>query len=285
MKKLIMVPYANIESMRGGVNIKDQQRVDIYLKNCCVSLLSAKHYNQDCDVALVTNIEIPDEYGKVLREKGIMIIKAEFDAFKFPDEYKWGLAFYKLCALKHILDNYDYDLFSYIDTDVYIQSNFDNIWQECRHNLLLYDINHGLQVNDYKLFLRDIKSFLNSDKTITQFGGEFLAGSKENCELFIEECHRIYMEMIDKGFTTSFGDEFIISQAADKNRSLVKNAGAYVFRYWTGTFRLVSTCYKFNPITVIHVPGEKKSGMVKIYDYYIKNKQLPTNEKYIQFYI
>ena len=36
------------------------------MKNCCVSLLSAKHYNPDSDVALVTNIDIPNEFEKLL---------------------------------------------------------------------------------------------------------------------------------------------------------------------------------------------------------------------------
>lgn len=279
MKKLIMIPYANCENMLGGVNVNDNNRSEIYMKNCCVSLLSAKHYNPNSDVALVTNIEIPEEFEKSLKDNAILIIRAEFNAFKFPDSYKWGLAFYKLCALKYIVENYDYDYVSYMDSDVYIQSSFDNIWSECKENILLYDINHGLQVKDYRLFLEDYFSFSGDNRNITHYGGEFFASSKQNAEVFISECYKIYSEMIEKKFFTSFGDEFIISQAADRHKVLIKNAGAYIFRFWTGAFHLVSTCYKYNPITVIHVPDEKNSGMIKIYNYYCKNNKLPSNKK------
>lgn len=276
---IIIIPYANSKNMRGGVNISSNNRFDVYMKNCCVSLLSAKKYNPDTDVALVTNIEVPKEYEKVLRNNNVLIIKAEFNDFVFSDDYKWGLAFYKLCALKYVIENYNYEFYSYLDSDVYIQSSFDNIWTECKNNILLYDINHGLQVRDYRLFLKDYYSFTGNSKNITHYGGEFFAGSRENAEIFISECYKIYSGMIDKKFFTSFGDEFILSQAAEKQKALIKNAGAYIYRFWTGAFHLVSTCYKYNPITVIHVPDEKINGMIKIYNYYCRNNKLPSIEK------
>ena len=276
---IIMVPYANLENMKGGVNVDNNNRLNIYMKNCCVSLLSAKNYNLNSDIALVTNIEVPAKYEKILTDNNILIIKAEFTYFKFPEDYKWGLAFYKLCALKHVVENYNYEYYSYLDSDVYIQASFDNIWNECKDSILLYDINHGLQVNDYRLFLKDYYAFTGSYKNITHYGGEFFAGSKQNTKLFISKCYNIYSEMLNKKFYTSFGDEFIISQAAEKTKSLVKNAGAYIYRFWTGVFHLVSTCYQYNPITVIHVPYEKNLGMIKIYNYYCKNKKLPSIER------
>lgn len=276
---IIMIPYANLEKMKSGVNVNDNNRFDIYMKNCCVSLLSAKKYNPDTDVALVTNIEVPEEYEKVLRNNNVLIIKAEFNDFVFLNDYKWGLAFYKLCALKYAVENYNYEFYSYLDSDVYIQSGFDNIWNECKDNILLYDINHGLQVNDYRLFLKDYYSFTGSNKNITHYGGEFFAASRENAKIFISECYKIYSEMINKKFFTSFGDEFIISQAAEKQKALIKNVGAYIYRFLTGAFHLVSTCYRYNPITVIHVPDEKNCGMLKIYNYYCRNNKLPPIEK------
>lgn len=125
---IIMVPYANLENMKGGVNVDNNNRLNIYMKNCCVSLLSAKNYNLNSDIALVTNIEVPAKYEKILTDNNILIIKAEFTYFKFPEDYKWGLAFYKLCALKHVVENYNYEYYSYLDSDVYIQASFDNIW-------------------------------------------------------------------------------------------------------------------------------------------------------------
>ena len=74
---------------------------------------------------------------------------------------------------------------------------------------------------------------------------------------------------------TTHGDEFIVSVAAEEMRSNVKNAGAYVFRFWTGIFRLVSTCYDANEVVVLHVPDEKENGMISLFDKYIsKNKSI-----------
>ena len=129
-RNIIIVPYANDVDMCTGVNIKSEDSFNIYMKNCCVALLSAKKYNADSDVALVTNIEAPEPYKKILCDNEILIIKAPFDAFKFADNYKWGLAFYKLCALKYVVENTEYDFYSYLDADVYIQSSFSNIWRE-----------------------------------------------------------------------------------------------------------------------------------------------------------
>lgn len=85
------------------MNVKDKERLNIYMKNCCVALLSAKHYNQDSDVALVTNIDVPNEFEQILKNYDIISVNAEFNEFKFSNEYKWGLAFYKMCVLKYII--------------------------------------------------------------------------------------------------------------------------------------------------------------------------------------
>lgn len=272
---IIMVPYANDKFMCGGVNVDEKKRFDIYMKNCCVALLSAKKHNIDVDVALVTNIEVPAEYRTILENNNILIINVEFETFRFPNDYKWGLAFYKLCALKYVVENYDYEFYAYLDADVYIQSDFNLIWKECEQNILLYDINHGLQVRDYKMFLEDVNKFTKSDKMITQYGGEFFAASRVAATQFITECYEIFNKMQTEKFYTRFGDEFILSLVAYKNRDKVKNAGAYIFRFWTGSFRLVSTSYMFNPIAVIHVPDEKNCGIIKIYKYFTNKKKLP----------
>ena len=53
-----------------------------------------------------------------------------------------------------------YESICYMDTDVYIQGSFDAIWTECRQNIMLYDINHGLNTRDYVLLYDEIESFL-----------------------------------------------------------------------------------------------------------------------------
>ena len=72
LDRIILIPYANKDNANTGVNIKDNSgRIDLYLKNCCVALASARYYNPDCDVALATNIDVPSEYLKFLNENNI----------------------------------------------------------------------------------------------------------------------------------------------------------------------------------------------------------------------
>ncbi len=280
LDRIILIPYANKDNANTGVNIKDNSgRIDLYLKNCCVALASARYYNPDCDVALATNIDVPSEYLKFLNENTIKITKIAFENFTFEDQYLWNLAFYKLCVIDYVVKNYNYKYVSYMDSDVYVQSSFENIWKECNYSILLYDINHGLQVRDYRLIVEEFKSFTGEDKLITHYGGEFFASNRENAKIFIEKCKNIYNKMIEQDFETTKGDEFILSLAASQTKELVKNAGPYIFRFWTSGFRLVSTCYINNQVTVLHVPAEKESGMLKIYKKYIVKNKIPSNSK------
>ncbi|MBO5232144.1 MAG: hypothetical protein J6B88_05915 [Clostridia bacterium] len=282
-KSIIMVPYANDINMHTGVNVKSMDSFNIYMKNCCVALLSVKKYNEDSDVALVTNIDVPEPYKKILDDNRVLIIKVPFTTFKFEDDYKWGLAFYKLCALKYVVENMKYDFYAYLDADIYVQSSFSNIWKECVQNILLYDINHGLQVKDYRCFLDEVQTLTNNDEIITHYGGEFFAASYENSKEFISDCYNIFETIASKKFYTHFGDEFILSLTANKHRNKIKNSGSYIFRFWTSSFRLISTSYKYNPITIIHTPDEKEHGIIKIYNYFIRHGRLPSIKKVYRY--
>ena len=185
----------------------------------------------------------------------------------------------KLCVLKK-LSCMKYESICYMDTDVYIQGSFDAIWTECRQNIMLYDINHGLNTRDYVLLCDEIESYCGQRKLITHYGGEFFAASAENAKAFVDTCEQVYYEMLQKNFITTKGDEFILSLAVNEMRESIKNAGAYIYRFWTGTgFRLISTCYEYNRITILHLPAEKERGMLKMYDKYIKIGKIPVDEK------
>ena len=281
---LICIPFAYEENMNSGVNvsIKGKGKIEIYLKNACVALISAKYYNPDSDVALVTNFgrwNIPEEFLSIFDKWEIKVMEIPFDQFRFQGSYTWALAFYKLCVLKK-LSCMKYESICYMDTDVYIQGSFDAIWTECRQNIMLYDINHGLNTRDYVLLCDEIESYCGQRKLITHYGGEFFAASAENAKAFVDTCEQVYYEMLQKNFITTKGDEFILSLAANEMRESIKNAGAYIYRFWTGAgFRLISTCYEYNRITILHLPAEKEQGMLKIYDKYIKIGKIPVDEK------
>lgn len=275
MANLIVIPFAYIESANTGVNIRRRKAsLSIYLKNCCVALISARKNNSaDTDCALVTNIDVPEPYKGLLLQNGILIINQEFDCFNFGDSYRWSLAFYKLCALYCISRSRQYDNYAYCDSDVYIQSTFDDIWQECNSHIMLYDINEGLHCDDFRHFMKEVTSFANTE-ILTHFGGEFYAGNRTNTLAFTEKAFEVFQHMKDADFVTTHGDEFITSVVAHDCKTLIRNAGAYVFRFWTGTFRMISSCYKTVP--VLHFPAEKEYGLLTLYNRYISKGTLPS---------
>lgn len=280
-KNLICIPFAYKDGMNSGVNISGGKKLEIYLKNASVALVSAKQFNSDCDVAFATNLkekELPNEFLKILREWDIQVLEIPYNEFEFPGDYTWSLAFYKLCVLKRISEM-KYMSICYLDTDVYIQGNFEAIWRECEQNVMLYDINHGLNTDDYISLCDEVEEFYGNRKLITHYGGEFFAASSSNAKEFVNVCEQVYSKMLEKDFRTTKGDEFILSVAAENMKASIKNAGAYVYRFWTGaSFRLVSTCYEYNRIIVLHLPAEKEHGMLKMYDHYIRRGIVPSDK-------
>lgn len=282
MNNIILIPFTFLKSYSGGVNLKGKNdKLNLYLKNCCVSCVSAKkNAGEDTDVAMVTNMDVPALYKNVLDNAGVKVLKYEFDHFSFNGAYDWALAFYKLNALYHAVKELGYDNYACLDSDVYVQGSFADVWKECSKKIMMYDICHGLQVEDYNRFLKETTDFLNKESLgMTHYGGEFFAANKENAQAFVEECISIYGEMMNKSFKTSMGDEFISSLAAARLADKVRNAGAYIYRFWTRRFHLMSTTYEYNPVTVLHVPQEKDFGMLKIFDKYVVQGKLPDKKK------
>ena len=282
MKNIICIPFAFSKGFNSGVNVKKNNIVEVYLKNAVVALLSAKWENPECEVVFATNVpvdEIPSQYTNQLIENEITILEIDFKDYRFPKDYKWSLAFYKLCVLKEML-NKGFDNICYLDTDVYIQSKFDSVWKECEYRILLYDINHGYDVREYKEMLTEVYQFVGKETMLTHYGGEFFASNYENAKKFETTMFTIYQEMLRSGFATTKGDEFIISIAAEQMKHIIKNASPYIGRFWTGVrFRLVSTCYRYNPVAVLHMPAEKERGIIKLYDRYVSRNKKPSKQK------
>ncbi len=279
--RLIILPYAY--GGNTGANIQNTDRqFSTYMKNLCVAALSARvNAGLDCDVMVVSNIDIPEPYKQLLINQGIEYDYCAFDQFNFGSTTAtgtrviWQLAFYKLCALAHCVKTMDYSQYCFMDLDVFVQRSFEAIWEEARHNIMLLDVN--AIVNDSMDV--EMKTFLGCDRCLTHYGGEFFAATKPLATRFVDECQQIFDEMNANGFITKNGDEFITSIAADKLKVSIKNAGAYIRRYWTGSYRLICNDYNKNNIAILHMPAEKEQGIIKLYDKYIAKGIVPDKRK------
>lgn len=282
MKNIICIPFAFEAEANSGVNIKGDNRKMTYLKNAAVALVSAKWHNPDCTVVFATNIqqaELPEEIAGVLAQAGVETKQIDFNYYRFGKDYTWSLAFYKLCVLRGLIAE-GFDYCCYLDTDVYIQSSFDAIWKECERKILLYDVSHGLKVDEYKKISAEMDEFFGEETLATHYGGEFFAANYHMAVEFEHELDRIYTEMRDRAFVTRKGDEFLISVAAERKKLQIKNASPYICRFWTGaSFRLISTCYRYNAVDILHLPAEKEKGMVKLFERYIAKGVQPSQRK------
>lgn len=248
--------------------------------NACVACVSAKHFNPDDDVALAVNFsekDVGESFRRILKKNRIKIFEIPYDSFVFSEDYKWSLAFYKLCVLKAI-SKMDYQNICYLDSDVYVQGSFLPIWQQCTKDIVMYDLSHGCGESFIDGFQKEVEVLIGVTTTYpTHYGGEFFAASASNARLFCGECEEVYKKIIETGFKTQYGDEFILSTAAMKFKSQIGNAAKYIFRFWTGSsYRLISTVYKTGGIRVIHVPAEKKRGMITLFEKYIKQGKIPS---------
>jgi len=280
-KHLIMIPYAHISTMETGVNVGNKDRSkqkEMYLKNCCVALVSAKVHNPEADVALVTNIEVPHSFLTILEQAGVAVIYVPFDRFNFGDKYVWGLAFYKLCAQYHISHNTEYEAVACLDSDIYIQSSFEPVWEAAKTAPVFYRLGTGTAETTSSKIYAEAAEFRGKNEAFTHYGGEFFAASSETMRSITEQEEAIFLEMLERGFRVSTGDEFISSQIANDMKDGIFLANDFVFRFWTGTYRSISPAYK-TTLVCLHVPAEKEAGMLRIFDGYVSRGQVPPREK------
>lgn len=280
-KYLIMVPYAHVSTMESGLNVankKSGQQKEMYLKNCCVALVSAKSSNPDADVALVTNIEVPQPYMKILENAGVGVIRVPFDRFNFGDQYTWGLAFYKLCAQYDISHNTDYDAVACLDSDIYVQAGFEPVWERVKSSVMCYQLGTGTAEVEVTKIYAEAAQFRGVNEAFTHYGGEFFAASSADMRSITEKEEAVFRQMQERRFRVSTGDEFISSLVFNTMKERIAPANEFVYRFWTGTYRCISESYK-TTILCLHVPAEKGTGMIGLFDRYISKGRIPAKEK------
>ena len=271
MKNLIFNAFAR------GEHSELNRKTKNYYECCVVSLCSARQVSPNDDIALITNTDVPDTYRQMLINNDISIIKVDFDSFQFEKSMNWALAFYKLCALKYVADYLDYDNYLMVDTDTFFQGSVDDIWEETKSNILLYATGHRIS-HPQVVGMRDCyKEMYQKDISLIHYGGEFFASNRLMLQQFMEKCEDVYKKMIETKVRTTQGDEFITSIVATEDRQSIKAANAYIHRYWTGKTNIVSTNYKFDPVSILHLPSEKDAQFPLLYRYYKSRGRFPRN--------
>ncbi len=287
MKNLICCAFAFKEGFQTSmqtIKAAGQDMTQMYLKNIFVALTSAKLHNPNDDVCLVTNCKLPKEWSARLQEQHILIKEVPFTSFEIPPEFPWALAFYKLCALQAMVcQKEQYDHILLMDADTYTTHSYNELWEEADYGVLLFPVGHSFHHSDREIIRRDFERYFPKEAkeyNIVHYGGEFVAGSPKHLKRYLEICHLIYDKVKAAGYQMEphAGDETIWSIAAALARTelAVTEAGAYLYRFWTGEFYLVSTVTVSNPVCIWHIPNEKETGFLRIYEYYQKHKAFPS---------
>lgn len=208
------------------------------------------------------------------------MITAPFDDFNFGSEYTWSLAFYKLCALKYVLNTTEYDNYCYLDSDVYVQGSLKGAFAEAKWYILMYYLYQGHPVKGQTARTQDMVKLgclSENDSSVMGMGGEFFIANRLNAIKYISECKQIFDLMKSKDFQVQSGDEFISSLAMHRLFHLSRCAQAYTGRFYTRVFRMIPERWRYHPVAVLHVPGEKEHGMLTLFSRYISKGKIPSN--------
>lgn len=262
------------------------ETTQMYLKNIFVSLVSAKKQNPEDSFALCINEGISKEWTERFKAEGIEVRVIPFETFLISKEFTWALAYYKLCVMKALTDEGKYDRYLLMDADTFTTRSYSDMWKECDFGVLLYPLGHSFSHPDRETVREDFVKLYPDEarvREIVHYGGEFIAGNLKSLRDYMEVVSEVFEKMRAINFEVekNAGDETIwsIAAALSFGKTEFVSACAYIFRFWTERFYLVSTVTVSNPVAIWHLPVEKRTGMIRLYDYYVKNKTFPEVEK------
>lgn len=292
MKNLIFCAYAFSDGYQTSLQLNkasDNSTYEMYMKNIFVALSSARLNNPEDDICVVTNIPLEAKWATFFANEGISNMVVPFNDFVMPKQFPWALAFFKLCALKSIIASGSYDNILLMDADTYTTMNYSDLWMECTKGVLLFPVGHSYTHRDRETIRTDFSKLYRQEAVttpITHFGGEFVAGNITFLKIFIKKCEEIFEKIKSTNYDVepNIGDETIWSIAASLCILLgqtcpIITASPYIFRFWTSDFYLISSVTHSNPVCIWHLPQEKGTGILKLYDYYCKHNSFPNNDK------
>lgn len=289
MKNLITCAFAfkeGFQTSRQISKLAGNETTEMYLKNLYVALSSAKEKNPGDDVVLSVNIDLDCNWITRFEQAGVTVRKMDFNTFVVPKEFLWSLAFFKMCVLYTWVKEGNYDRYLILDADTYTTHSYDDMWMEADLGMLLYPLGHTFSHSDRAVIRRDFERICPEESSklpITHYGGEYVCGNKEMLSQYMDCCLELFDKIAAQGFKVEdkIGDESLWSIAATLLYSKMPFIAStpYIFRFWTEEFYLVSTQTVSNPVSIWHLPQEKETGFIRLYNYRLKKGSYPSIEK------
>jgi hypothetical protein len=246
-----------------------------YIKNSFVALKTAKINNPNLRAIFFINFELDSGYKKQFQYNDIEVINVPFVDFLLPNKFKWKLAFYKLSCLKFLVFNIDFNKALLIDNDVINVYSLEPLFSEVKDNIMFYLLDHNIYHPDRILILNLYNELFDDGKLPLHLGGEFICGTRNSLTKFIEIAYSLYNKIKVSNFNidVSHGDETITSITALLlgNKTYSSN---YIYRYWTRRFYLTSTNYHYHKTPLWHLPQEKQTGLIFVYNDLLKYNRI-----------
>lgn len=255
-----------------------EQAKDIYLRCAFVCLLSAMKNGEADRAIFVTDTALNAQWNSVFCKENIEVFIVEStDRFVVDAQAEWNITQYKyeaLCSVCSKLDPTDNLLF--LDSDTVTVGNLADIFSEIADgSFMLYDTRHSYS-HPARKRIRENYMKLFGEGNPVHWGGEFIAGTVKQVTAFLSECCDVIDRMKNTQGLQNVADEHVTSIAVARlNEVRIRNASAYIYRFWTGDPYIVSTNYYFDRVAIWHLPAEKVSGIREVYQYYKKHAVLP----------
>ena len=264
--------------------------MDTYLKNAYVCLSSIKLYNPDTECLLLTDFELSEQWNERFKKSNIKLRHVPFGNFALSNDFNWNITQYKFDVLNYMASVMsDDDKLIFMDNDIICVDSLFSLYEEISDDVIcLFDIQHSLENSDRKRIIENYKRVYpeNPFPNCIHYGGEFVGSNGKNLKLLLSECDTAFQKLKNVSGIVDFNDENLFSFAADRIQSKIKikNANAYIYRYWTAAFYLVSTNWINNPVVLWHLPTEKGNGIIWVYNYLISKGLLPPKQKMASYF-
>lgn len=289
MANLVACSFAFMEGFNTSPQLNRKagnETTQMYLKNIFVSLVSGKKNNPEDHFVLCVNEAIDTEWVDRFEKEGIEVKVIPFDTFFISKDFTWALAYFKLCVMKALTDEGGYDRYLLMDADTYTTRSYGDLWKECDYGVVLYPLGHSFSHSDRETVRKDFVKLFPEDakeREIVHYGGEFIAGNIESLRKYMTICEEVFEKMRSINFDVAknAGDETVWSIAAALSFGKIEiiSACAYIFRFWTEEFYLISTVTVSNPVAIWHLPQEKRTGLLRMYRYYTSKGTFPDVNK------
>ena len=262
------------------INASVDGAMDLYFKNSIACFASVKQFNEDLTPVLCADFDVPEKYKAYYDKLGAKIEKVPFD-LEVSSKSNWSICNYRYCVMKRlceVLEDEDYVLM--LDTDVVCVDNLAPLFEDVWDDLFLFDVNHSIRNRDRYNIILNYEKIYGEKCNLIHYGGEFICCKVKVLKELYKACVEMIKDSLKFDDLINFNDEHITSIAVYRSlKDKAHNAEAYIYRYWTKGFYLVSTNYFYNSVLLWHLPVEKDYGMLKVFAYYDKKGKIPPAKK------